>query len=35
MIENLNTYNDVDLREKIEGNIEELLLLVKKNFHCG
>ena len=34
-IENLKAFNDKDLRETIEGNIEELLLLVKKHFHCG
>jgi glutamine synthetase len=35
MILNLQNFNDSDLREKIEGNIEELLYLVKKHFHCG
>ncbi len=33
--QNLTAFNDEFLRQKIEGNIEELLYLVKKYFHCG
>lgn len=35
IINRLRSYNDASLRKEIDGNMEEMLKLVKRYFHCG